>query len=387
MRIGKIAPLIYTPGKLEYFSFIRGGTGADYHQNPEFHQRAGGDVLLYWNAYDFNECSNNTIKLFSVSKDRGLTWTDPQVYMADHPSGVPGFILQLRLRGSAEVLMLLARAVHHEIQVDEASRVATKGSNYFKSRTRLFLRRSSDGGRSFDLGSELPYQTVSGGKELPEVGFYGSVDNLLQLQSGRVVAAFTFMDPARSDIAAGRQHYTSACLLSDDGGRTWQRSAEIVAETPRGIMEPQIVETAPDRLFCLFRNKGGFLYQTLSEDGGQTWSVPAPSPLPAPESMARMIRLRSGNLLVVWNNVSSVTQYPRHPLAAALSPDGGRTWGPHRVIGEETGRNQLSNHSVIQLDDGRILAGISHYHAIRPMTSDLEMAIFDEAWLLAKGPV
>ncbi len=31
-------------------------------------------------------------------------------------------------------------------------------------------------------------------------------------------------------------------------------------------------------------------------------SASAPAPLPAPESMAQMIKLQSGNLLVVWNN-------------------------------------------------------------------------------------
>jgi hypothetical protein len=63
--------------------------------------------------------------------------------------------------------------------------------------------------------------------------------------------------------------------------------------------------TAPGHLFCLFRTKGGYLYQTRSEDAGESWSPSEPSPLPAPESMARMIPLQSGHLLVVWNNVSS----------------------------------------------------------------------------------
>jgi Neuraminidase (sialidase) len=152
-------------------------------------------------------------------------------------------------------------------------------------------------------------------------------------------------------------------------------------ETPRGTMELQLVETAPDRLLCLFRTKGGCLYQATSQDGGQTWSPAAPSPLTAPESMARLIRLRSGRLLVVWNNVSSTTQQPRHPLVAALSADGGQTWGQPRVIADETGTNQLSNHGVIQLDDGRILLGVSHYRDVRPMTSDLDVAVFDEAWV------
>jgi hypothetical protein len=53
------------------------------------------------------------------------------------------------------------------------------------------------------------------------------------------------------------------------------------------------------------------------------------------------------------------------------------------VIADEIGTNQLSNHGQIQLDDGRLLLGISHYRDVRPMTSDLDLAIFDEAWLAA----
>jgi Neuraminidase (sialidase) len=98
--------------------------------------------------------------------------------------------------------------------------------------------------------------------------------------------------------------------------------------------------------------------------------------------MARMIRLHSGNLLLVWNNVSSTTQRPRYPLVAAVSSDGGASWSEPRVIADESGTNQLSNHGLIQLDDGRILLGISHYRSVRPMTSDLDMALFDEQWLL-----
>ena len=37
--------------------------------------------------------------------------------------------------------------------------------------------------------------------------------------------------------------------------------------------------------------------------------------------------------------------------------------------------------SLLQRGSGRILLGISHYRDVRPMTSDLDMALFDEAWL------
>lgn len=385
MKIARIAPLTYTPGQLEYFAFIRGGIGADYHQEANFEQFSDGEVMLRWAAYDFDECSGNSVKLYSVSRDRGLTWSDPQVYMADYPGGVPYFVLTLRLHGSKDSLMLYTRTRHAPIEEDEERRVITTGSDYFQSQTRLFLRRSTDGGRTYDHGEELPYLLVSGGRSLPGVGFYGSADTLIQLGSGRILAAFMFMDPARSDEKTGSQHYTTACLLSDNMGNNWRRGGEITVDTPRGVMEVQIVETAPDRLFCLFRTKGGYLYQTTSEDGGETWSASTPSPLPAPESMARMIRLRSGNLLVVWNNISSTTQQPRHPLVAAISQDGGQSWSTPRVIADDTGANQLSNHGLIQLDDGRILLGISHYHATHPMSSDLDMAIFDEEWLKSSG--
>lgn len=382
MNIARIAPLAYTPGRLEYFSFIRGGIGADYHQEPCFYTLNNGEVVMHWGAYDFDECSPNMVRLYSVSRDNGLTWSDPQVYMADQPGGVPYSVMMLKLRATEKALMVHTRTRHH-IEIDEERRVAVAGSDYFKSQTRVFIRRSIDQGRTYDHGEELPCLAISGGKRLPGVDFYGAPNELLQLQSGRILAAFSFMDPVRSSAERKEQHFTGVGMLSDDEGRTWRRGGEITVDTPRGVMEMQIVEIAPDRLFCLFRTKGGYLYQTMSGDGGETWSGSVSSPLPAPESMARMIRLRSGNLLVVWNHVSSLTQEPRYPLAATLSVDGGRTWREPRIIANETGTNQLSNHGMIQLEDGRILLGISHYRDTRPMASDLDMAIFDEQWLQA----
>lgn len=381
MKIARIAPLSYTPGKLEYFSFIRSGSGAEYHQNPNFYVFADGAVMMHWMAYDFDECSNNAVQLYSISRDRGLIWSDPQVFMADYAGGVP-YIRLLRLEGTSHALMFLAQTVMEELVVDEQRRIATGGGSYFNSRTRVYLRHSGDGGRTFDHGREISYTDITSGRSLEGVGFYGAIEELIQLRGGRILAAFVWMDPLRCRIAEGYQHFTASCLLSDDGGKTWKSGGPITADTPRGVMEPQIVEIAPDRLFCLFRTKGGFLYQTHSNDGGHTWEPTSPSKLASPESMPRMIRLNSGNLLLVWNPVSSITQQPRHPMSAAISTDGGRTWSEPKTIANETGENQLSNHALVQLDDGRILLGLSRYHAICPMVSDLDMALFDEAWLM-----
>ena len=85
--------------------------------------------------------------------------------------------------------------------------------------------------------------------------------------------------------------------------------------------------------------------------------------------------------MLVWNNQSSTTQRPRYPLVCALSEDGCKNWSAPKVIATESGLNQLSNFGVTQLRDGRILLALSHYHAIPPTTSDIDLALFDEEWV------
>ena len=58
-------------------------------------------------------------------------------------------------------------------------------------------------------------------------------------------------------------------------------------------------------------------------------------------------------------------------------------WGREKVLADEVGLNQLSNFSVVQLKDGRILLCTSHYTAQPPNCSDLYLAVFDEQWVAA----
>jgi len=115
MKIAAIAPLSYTPGELEYFQFIRDGVGADY-QGPSFFQFADGVVRTPWCTYDFDECSPNLAMLYSDSRDRGLTWSASQVYLAECPAGPLGGPV-LGLHNGREAIMYVAQA-RHEIEVD-----------------------------------------------------------------------------------------------------------------------------------------------------------------------------------------------------------------------------------------------------------------------------
>ena len=74
----------------------------------------------------------------------------------------------------------------------------------------------------------------------------------------------------------------------------------------------------------LMRRGIGGQYESLSKDGGQSWSEPVPTPLvgtAAPVSISRVPK--TGDLLAVWNRNLGAAH--RNPLTAALSKDEGET--------------------------------------------------------------
>jgi sialidase-1 len=117
---------------------------------------------------------------------------------------------------------------------------------------------------------------------------------------------------------------------SDDGFATWRKGAEVTAPG-RGAHEPTIVERRDGSLLCFLRTTTTRLWRTESIDGGRTWSKPEATDFEAPDSEALLTRIpASGDLLLVWNNVASESNWPRTPLTAAISSDEGETW---RTVG------------------------------------------------------
>ncbi len=101
----------------------------------------------------------------------------------------------------------------------------------------------------------------------------------------------------------------------------------------RGAHEPSIVELRDGRLLCLLRTTEGCVYRSFSADGGVHWSAPEPTPLEAPDSPPILSRIPStGDLLVVWNNIKSHSNWPRTPLTMGISRDEGETWGGFKDI-------------------------------------------------------
>jgi predicted neuraminidase len=212
---------------------------------------------------------------------------------------------------------------------------------------------------------------------------------------------------------------TSAVMISDDAGATWR---EVAVPESTGCVHMSVVPVG-DRLTAFFRSRwADAVYQSWSDDDGETWTAPAPTELPNNNSSIQATALSDGRLAMVLNPVRAgvdtprrlslydeiddegladtqshveeapaeddsggqraVWGTPRAPMTLALSADGGRTWPMRRDL--ETGdgycltnnsreglNRELSYPSVHQTPDGMLhVAFTYHRRAIQYVTVD-----------------
>lgn len=169
---------------------------------------------------------------------------------------------------------------------------------------------------------------------------------------------------------------TSLFLRYESKKKEWTTTGRIVSRL--GNIQPGVVELSPGRLVAYCRRGGGydgqpdgFIVRAESKDAGQTWSPGTDSEFPNPNAAVEFLKLRSGNLLLVYNNSTN----SRTPLTAALSTDGGKTFPHRRNIRE--GEGDFGYPYAIQTKSGEIqLVYTSEERSV------VNRAVFDERWLL-----
>ncbi|WP_219218134.1 exo-alpha-sialidase [Paenibacillus sp. S150] len=161
--------------------------------------------------------------------------------------------------------------------------------------------------------------------------------------------------------------------ISDDEGATW-RSVEVPGS--RGRVHCNVIETAPGKLIGLFRSRAADnIYFAKSDDNGENWTEPVRTELPNNNSSISAIKLASGKLAIIYNDLRfndkpDITVWPfeRCPVTVAISEDEGRTWPYRRHV--ETGegfsghKNLIRNRRyeypcIMQAADGSLQAAYS----------------------------
>ena len=146
---------------------------------------------------------------------------------------------------------------------------------------------------------------------------------------------------------------TSLFLRFDPAKKTWTESEHI--RSARGNIQPAPVQINDKDLIAYCRRGGdydpktiGYLVRSESHDGGRTWTEGKDSSFPNPNSAIDFLKLKSGNLLLVFND----SMVGRTPLTAALSLDGDRSYPHRRNIGE--GPGSFAYPIAFQAEDGTI---------------------------------
>lgn len=171
---------------------------------------------------------------------------------------------------------------------------------------------------------------------------------------------------------------TSRFLRFTPGEKSWKEMSPV--RSKRGNIQPSVVQLSDSRLVAYCRRGGGygpghegFIVRSESNDGGWTWSEGQDTTFPNPNAAIDLVKLQSGNILLVYNN----SPVSRSPLTLSLSTDGEKTWAYQRDI--STTNLDFGYPYAIQAKDGTIhLVFTSHRRSV------INHVSFQESFLLGR---
>jgi hypothetical protein len=165
---------------------------------------------------------------------------------------------------------------------------------------------------------------------------------------------------------------------TDQGKSFYLRGAANVPQAMRGPDEPMIVERKDKTLWMMVRMQG--LGETISKDGGKTWTLAQKLPIRHPTTRFFVRRLKSGALLLVKHGGLD-ERTGREKLMAFVSDDDGRKWSGGLMIDE---RDHVTYPDGVQAADGTIYIVYDHN---RTPDGEILFATFREEDVRAGKPV
>lgn len=169
---------------------------------------------------------------------------------------------------------------------------------------------------------------------------------------------------------------TSRFLRFHPATSTWTPGG--IIRSPKGNIQPAVVQLEDGKLIAYCRRGGdyspktvGYIVRSESTDGGKTWSEGVDSSFPNPNAAVDFLKLRSGKLLLVYND----SFHGRTPLAARISTDNDASYPFRRDIASGPGDFGYP----IAFQDR---AGMIHVVYTSERRSVINHAVFDEAWVM-----
>ncbi|MFN8242065.1 MAG: exo-alpha-sialidase [Bacteroidales bacterium] len=174
----------------------------------------------------------------------------------------------------------------------------------------------------------------------------------------------------------------SLIAISNDCGDSWSFSEPIVGAA---CIQPAMALREDSTIVAYMRDNGPppqRLMTSTSSDFGKTWTVVKDSDIPNPGSAADLVKLKSGNWVLVGNDLDE----GRHRLTVMLSTDEGKSW-PYRkhVINGLPGSQTRAHYpAIIQDSEGLIHLTFTNQVPSEDGKSNVKNiahAIMTEGWL------
>ena len=327
---------------------------------PQVARLANGDLLAVWTANSKGDPVNHIHG--SISSDGGRTWAPNRVLFQD----------AAKADDDPNILVNGRRVMVFTTRVTVPNRI---------EKSWILMTGSDDFGRTWSDPAEVA---------IPRQYVVGKQADGIRLRDGTLMMGIAWDKWPEMGMAAkteGEMDLTTGVLLSKDGLHWTLHGAihasiadKVLPYSTGGLCEPSLVELANGQVLMLLRSGSTHHYESRSDDGGVTWSAPAPSSLPGDNTPSALWRLDQNpkEIVVVWNNCPMA----RYPLSVALSGDGGVTWSNPRALAETDGL-QVSYPGITQAADGPLVA--VWQQQIAAGGREIRWARFTRDWIVNGG--
>jgi hypothetical protein len=312
---------------------------------PGLTRAANGDLLVsFCTQFD---CQPGGEAFLIRSRDEGRTWDSPVILVrSKKPDGCINLSVGLtRLKDGTVLYPCCDTRITRKWDQHEAD---------------LLILRSHDHGTTWS--DPVPIHT-----EVIEPFAYGRI---IELRDGDLLCPI--WGKRQSD-----EPWRTGLVRSRDGGHTWGEHVTIGYDPHTRVPSPQsdvvhcsgfneasLVELPDGHVLAVLRQQGvgqdvRQLFQSLSSDGGHTWSTPQPMALWGTSPSLHLTE--SGLLLLGYRNHVGNPQGLATPgVGISLSEDVGATWTQHRLLDDPQGYSyqhefEAGYPAFLDVEGGRVL--------------------------------
>ena len=315
-----------------------------YHGWPTIICTAGNELLAVCSGGRQNHvCPYGRVYLYR-SMDGALTWTGPEKLSSGPLDDRDAGICQT---GSGALLVNYFTSILHLAMAANApsdypaewlERAKQLSIQEVWQAQEFWMRRSVDDGKNWSEKYLIPANNPHGPALLQD----GSL----------LMVGHPYVAPPECSIGGTPEGKDIVAIRSMDDGLTWETLSTIPAEPGSQIQqyhEPYSIQAANGTIITMIRdhNYGGDTRQTVSVDGGHTWSIPRKVSNGYP---AHMLNLPDGRILMVCG-----FRTPPYGIRAVISKDFGETWSEELHIYDEGKNWDLGYPSTAQMPDGSFI--------------------------------